>query len=201
MQTITVLDVGIVLALAFGTLNGLRKGAAHQLGSLFFMYVSVILSTRFYHMLLPHALRLLAGAPTVVLKTFLYCLLLMIIYALFGIVLYGVVLNRRPDRRIAKISWKNVRRDATESLGGTLNHLGGLMLGFVTATAWISIGLLILGFFLNYSWLDWDHYRRGLSGTYKTSILVPVFKTFLPYLVGVIEPWFPGGIPAILFIR
>jgi hypothetical protein len=195
------LDVVIVLLIVAGTLNGLRIGAVRQLGNLLFFYISVILSTRFYHMLLPHAKRLLAGAPMIMVETFLFTIILVIVYALLGIALLGYALSRRPERQRRHRNWRDISFHGGESLAKTLNHLAGLAIGFLTISAWIGVGLLVYRFLLGSSWLDWDHYRRGLLRGYRSSVLVPVFKVFLPYVVDSIEPWFPGGLPSIFWLR
>ena len=196
------LDVVIVLLIVIGTLNGLRIGALRQLGNLLFFYISVILSTRFYYMLLPNAKRLLAGAPVIMVETFLFSMILVIVYALLGIALFGYALSRRPDRQRKHTNWRDFgfRHDG-ESVANTLNHLGGLVIGFLTISAWIGVGLIIYRFLLDSSWLDWDHYRRALLRGYHSSVLVPVFNVFLPYVVESIAPWFPDGLPSIFRIR
>lgn len=68
MPGIAVLDVFIVIAIAGGSLNGLRIGAGRQLISLLIFYMSMVLTTRFYRLLLPYVNQLLSGAPTAIVE-------------------------------------------------------------------------------------------------------------------------------------
>lgn len=83
-----------------------------------------------------------------------------------------------------------------QSLVSTLDHLGGIAVGFVTVCLWIGIGLLIYNFMINSPWVEWETHRRRLLRDYQVSALVPVFRVFLPYALRALEPWLPGGLPA-----
>ena len=202
MSKIAVLDIMIVLLIVGGSLNGLRVGALRQLGNLLVFYMSLILTTRFYRLLLPTAKRLLAGAPSAIMEGVLFSLLLVLVYALLGILLLGIALKRKPDRGKKRVNWKRLDRLPGQSLASTLNHLAGLVLGFVTISLWIGIGLLVYRFVIGSSWLDWEKYRIALQADYAKSVLLGVFSSFLPVVIGTLEPWFPNGLPTLfLFTR
>ncbi len=197
MQGITGLDIVIVLLIVGGSLNGLRIGAVRQLASLVVFYLSVILTTRFYRLLLPSARKLLAGAPTAVLEAVIFTVILLVVYALLSLLIINMTTMRNPERGTRRTNWRNPQAKPGESLAGTLNHLSGIPLGFLTVAVWIGIGLLVYRFMLSSSWLDWDDYRQKLAAGYQGSALVPVFRAFLPYVLKTLAPWFPRGLPSI----
>ena len=201
MSRIAVLDVMIILLLVGGSLNGLRIGALRQLGSLLIFYMSLILTTRFYRLLLPPVRRLLAGAPSAIMEGVLFGLLLILVFALLGLLLFGVALKRKPERGKKRVDWRHLDKLPGQSLASTLNHLAGLALGFVTISLWIGVGLIIYRFVIGSSWLDWEKYRLALHADYAKSVLLGVFNSFLPVVIGVIEPWFPNGLPTLFLFN
>jgi uncharacterized membrane protein required for colicin V production len=200
MAKVALLDIAIVVLIVGGSLNGLRIGAIRQLGSLLIFYVSLVLSTRFYHLLLPSAQRLLVGAPGVILESILFLILLVLIYAILGLLILDVALERKPNRAQNRIDWRHLERANGQSFAGVLNHLAGLALGFVTIGFWIGALLIIYNFLISASWLDWENYRLALEADYQKSVLVPVFQNLLPYLIDTLRPWFPAGLPTIFLV-
>ena len=202
MQNITGLDIVMVLLIVGGSLNGLRIGAVRQLAGLLVFYLSVILTTRFYRLLLPSARSLLLGAPTAVLEAVIFTLILLVVYAILSVLIINMTTMRHADRGQKRFNWRNpVQKSPGESLAGTLNHLAGIPLGFFTVAMWIGVGLLVYRFMISSSWLDWEDYRQKLAAGYQGSMLVPIFRTFLPYALKALEPWFPSGLPSIFLIK
>lgn len=200
MKGLVILDVILVLFIVGGSLNGLRIGALRQLASLVTFYISIILTTRFYRSLLPHVERLLSGAPGAVLDGVLFSIILLLLYAVLSIIFFGVVWTNRPFRARRGFNWRKPPDLTGQSVVSIVNHLGGLVIGFVTICCWIAIGLLVLNFMLGSFWFEWEDYRRRLAIQYDLSSLVPVFRRFLPYVIRTINPWFPEGLPT-LFLR
>ena len=197
MGKIAILDIMMLVALVAGSLNGLRVGALRQLASLVTLYLSVILTTRFYQLLLWPVKRLLGGAPSSIVEGVLFVVLLIITFALWACSFSwssSLIGNGEGEN---KINWRDPNHVPGQALAKTLNHLSGLALGFVTASLWIGVGVMIYRFIISTSWLNWESYRTALSTDYGKSVLLNVFKTFLPYVVGTIEPWFPAGLPTI----
>mgnify|MGYP001037247234 CR=1 FL=1 len=195
MPSIAMLDILIVLLIVAGTLNGLRIGAVRQLASLIILYISMILSTRFYRLLLPYVNRLLEGASSVIVEAVVFAVVLLLLFILLSILILGMVMTQRRRRRGRGYNWR-VREDTTaQSLASALNHLGGIAVGFVTIGLWIGIGLLVYRFLLGSSWIEWEAHRQRLARDYEASILVRVFMNFLPYVLRTVEPWLPGGLP------
>jgi len=194
MQGITMLDVLIVLLIVAGTLNGLRIGAARQLVSLVIFYISMILTTRFYRLLLPYVNELLVGAPSAIVEAVLFVVVLLLLYLLLSILILGLAVTQRR-RRGRGYDWRRAEHTAGQSLASTLDHLGGIAIGFLTVGLWIGIGLLVYGFLLGSSWVEWEAHRHRLLQDYQAAILVPVFQNFLPYVLKTIEPWLPQGLP------
>ena len=202
MQSITGLDIVMVLLIVGGSLNGLRIGAVRQLAALAVFYLSVILTTRFYRLLLPSARNLLVGAPTAVLEAVIFALILLVVYAVLSVLIINMTTMRHADRGSKKTAWRNsMQANPGESAAGTLNHLAGIPLGFFTAALWIGVGLLVYRFMISSSWLDWEDYRQKLAAGYQGSMLVPIFRSFLPYALKALEPWFPSGLPSIFLIN
>lgn len=196
MPSIAVLDVFIVLAIAGGSLNGLRIGAGRQVISLIILYMSTVLTTRFYRLLLPYIKRLLSDAPAAIVESVVFLVILLLVFGLLSLLILGFALGQQKERRGTGYNWKRPMDTTGQSLAGTLNHLGGIAVGFVTVCVWIGIGLLIYNFIINSAWAEWENYRRRLLQDYQVSTLVPVFRVFLPYVLRTIEPWLPGGLPA-----
>ena len=195
MPGIAVLDVFIVIAIAGGSLNGLRIGAGRQLISLLIFYMSMVLTTRFYRLLLPYVNQLLSGAPTAIVESLLFTIILLLVFAILSLLILGFAMGQQKERRGTGYNWKRPMDTTGQSLVSTLDHLGGIAVGFVTVCVWIGIGLLIYNFLVNSAWADWESQRRVLLKDYHTSALVPVFRIFLPYVLRTIEPWLPGGLP------
>ena len=200
MGRIALLDVLIVLSIIAGSLNGLRIGAVRQLGSLIVFYMSLILTARFYRLLLPPARRLLAGAPSAMMEGALFTLLLLLIYAILALLIFGLGFQQKPRRGKNRVDWRRMDYLRGQSLASVLNHLGGLVLGFVTISFWIGVGLIVYRFLISSSWLDWDKYRVALEADYQKSVLLSVFRTFLPYFVDTLRPWFPSGLPNLFLL-
>jgi len=184
MPGIAVLDVVMVLALVGGTLNGLRIGALQQVASLVILYVSVVITTRFYRHLLPFANRLLAGAPTAIVEAAVFTAFLVILYLILSILILDLALSRQRERRGTGYNWRHMDFQTGQSLGSVLHPLGG-----------IGIGLLIYRFVLSGNWVQWEDWRHRLLRDYQASILVPAFQIVLPMALKTIEPWLPGGLP------
>jgi len=203
MQNITGLDIVMVLLIVGGSLNGLRIGAVRQVAGLVVFYLSVILTTRFYRLLLPSARNLLVGAPTAVLEAVIFVLILLVVYALLSVLLISMTTMRHPERGSKKQGrWhSSALTSSGESVAGTLNHLAGIPLGFFTAALWIGVGVLVYRFMISSNWLDWEDYRQKLAAGYQGSMLVPIFRSFLPYALKALEPWFPSGLPSIFLIN
>jgi len=165
MQNITGLDIVMVLLIVGGSLNGLRIGAVRQVAGLLIFYLSLILTTRFYRLLLPSARNLLVGAPTAVLEAVIFALILLVVYALLSVLLISMTTMRHPDRGSRKLpNWRNAALTNSGAPGaGTLTHLAGIPLGFFTAAMWIGVGLLVYRFMISSSWLDWEDYRQKLA--------------------------------------
>lgn len=195
MPGIAVLDVVMVLALVGGTLNGLRVGALQQVASLVILYVSVVITTRFYRFVLPFANRLMAGAPTAIVEAAVFTAFLVILYLILSILILDLALSRQRERRGTGYNWRHMDYQTGQSLGSVLNHLGGLAIGFVITAVWIGIGLLIYRFVLSGNWVQWEDWRHRLLRDYQASILVPAFQAVLPLVLKTIEPWLPGGLP------
>lgn len=85
MGKIAILDIVMLIALVAGSLNGLRVGALRQLASLVTLYLSVILTTRFYTLLLRPVKRLLVGAPSSMVEGVLFFVLLIIMFAILSV--------------------------------------------------------------------------------------------------------------------
>jgi hypothetical protein len=196
MSGIAMLDVFIVLAIAGGSLNGLRIGAGRQLISLLILYMSTILTTRFYRLLLPYANRLLSNAPAAIVESVLFMVILLLVFGILSVLILDFAMGQQKERRRTGYNWRRPLDTTGQSLVSTLNHLAGIAVGFVSVCVWISIGLLVYNFLINSPWADWEVHRRRLLGDYQLSSLVPVFRVFLPYVLRTIEPWLPGGLPA-----
>jgi predicted membrane protein len=197
MGKIAILDIVMLVALVAGSLNGLRVGALRQLASLVTLYLSVILTTRFYGLLLGPVKRLLVDAPSSMVEGVLFFVLLIIVFAILSVLFLMIAFPERRRRGQNKVNWRDPNRVPGEGLAKTLNHLGGLALGFITASLWIGVGVMIYRFIIGASWLNWESYRTALSADYGKSVLLTVFKTFVPYVIGIIEPWFPSGLPTL----
>ena len=123
--------------------------------------------------------------------------MLLLIFASLSLLILGFALSKQKERRGTGYNWKRPRDTTGQSLVGTLNHLGGIAVGFVTVCVWIGIGLLIYNFVSSSAWVGMGRPTgERLLHDYQVSTLVPVFRVFLPYVLRTIEPWLPGGLPA-----
>jgi uncharacterized membrane protein required for colicin V production len=74
---------------------------------------------------------------------------------------------------------------------GNLDQVGGLLIGFASTCAWISLAIPLL------SGIPWLPFRASLYEAMRASALVPLFDNLLPLILATLRPWLPGGIPPI----
>lgn len=196
ISNLAVLDIVLVVAMAVGSLDGLRIGALRQFVSLGILYVSVVFTTRFYQYLVARVARFLPGAPMSLLEGVLFGIVLLFTYGILSVLILSAAGGMRRFRH-GGYDWRRPQEPVEQSVLGTVNHVAGIVVGFGMACLWLGLGIYVYRFMLESSWLDWEDYRYLLRNDYLRSTLAPVFLRFLPYALRTIEPWFPEGLPGI----
>ncbi|RLC70212.1 MAG: hypothetical protein DRI52_07515 [Chloroflexi bacterium] len=170
------LDMLLTAALIAGGTMGLFQGLIKQavgLGSLYFALVIATISYRPAGRWLSAAF----GYDRVSSDTLSFMVILAFLY--IGLLLAILDLIRHSKR----------------TPPGTIDRLGGMLLGFLNASIWVAIALSLLSATLGIPWYGYDSIRQAIRHQFQTSALIPVFSYLLPTLLVTVRPFLPSGLP------
>jgi len=176
------LDILILLCLLAGMGLGFTRGFLYQTIGLGVLYLSTVLATSCYT---PLAVRIswLMNIPQSIGDALAFLLILTVATE---------VLNWLIRDALRGIRLPILR---------TVDHLLGLMLGFLAACFWVSLGIMALNFALGPYWFRGREVQALLKETVRESKLAPLMlRSLLPAIVRLIKPWLPTGLPPI-FVR
>jgi uncharacterized membrane protein required for colicin V production len=172
------LDVLLIVALLAGGALGLFQGLIKQAIGLGSLYFALVLSTITYRVS-GGWLSSVFGYDRASAETLSFMVILAVLY--IGLALAILDLT------------KNVKR----SPPGTIDRLGGMVLGFLSVSIWVAIALSLLNSVVSVPWYGYDSFRQAIRGQIQTSALRPVFSYLLPNLLITVRPFLPGGLPSL----
>jgi len=177
-----VLDVIMLLGLVAGVAIGFVRGLVQQAMGLLSIYVSVVVGV-WAHNLFGNAFKSVIPSLSLPAAKFLGFLTALII------MLNALALIARDIEKNAE--WM-------EKIPPMLNQVGGLVLGFATATFWLGLLGVALSVIGNAPWVGAEEAGRTLVTLVDQSILAYVFRYTFRLGLYTISPWIPGGLPEIL---
>ncbi len=175
-------DVSVVVALLFGASVGLFQGLVRQVLFVITAYVSVVLAAQ-YHLLVAGLLEHIfpTGHPTVISLA-----ALGVVFIVTCMALNVLVFFLYHSRVVPAIE--------------VVDHLGGAALGALSTWLILSFVVGIVYFGLAVPWLGWEQVERDLEIELQSSLFRQSLRSTLPVLSEAIKPWFPSGLPALLFV-
>lgn len=178
---LNLVDLIILLTLAFGLVIGYIQGILRQVIWLAALYIAIILGVQ-YHSLVGEWIRALTFQPhpSRIVNAVAFLIIVMVVSFL--------------------LSWLAADAYPTEKLKifPLLNQVGGGVLALVTTTAVLSLLLRIVTFIVGEPWPGNESLRFTVTSGLQTSLLVPMLESLREPLLRTITPWLPAGIPAIL---
>jgi len=171
----TVILGAILISVGIGYIQGFLRQAFTLLG----LYVATILATQ-YHAVVGEWVGWVFVTDAAPRASVAFLLVF------FVAVLFLGWLSRRayPAMRLTK--------------AGVLDNLAGASLGLVTGAIVVIVAGAGLHFAVSTPWPDYDPFRVSLAGQVHTSLLLPMVSSYAPMLFSTLNPWFPGGLPAII---
>lgn len=175
-------DVSVVVALLVGASIGLFQGLVRQIVFVLIAYVSVVLAAQYHFVvadMLEHAFPM--GHPTAI-----SLVALGLVFILSCIALNVLTFFLFHSRAVPAVE--------------AVDHLGGAALG--TLSTWLILSFIvgIVSFSLAVPWLGWEQLERDVEIALQSSLFRQSLRSTLPLLSEAIKPWFPSGLPALLFV-
>ncbi|MBC7249175.1 MAG: CvpA family protein [Anaerolineae bacterium] len=170
------LDVLLTIALIAGGAMGLFQGLIKQVVGLGSLYFSLVVSTIAYR-LVGRWLTSAFGYERAASDALSFMVILIVLY--MGLIL--AVLD--------------LLKNSKQVLPGTLDRLGGMVIGFLNVSIWVAIALSLLNSTVSFPWYGYEGVRQGIANQIRTSALRPVFSYLLPTLLITVRPFLPGGLP------
>ena len=169
-------DVLIAFALIAGVIWGFTHGLVRMALNLLVLYLAVVLAMSFY-VQVGKWIVYLSGGGLIQGAAELSAFLIILILA-------TTILNFIVARAFKDTELPAIRQ---------IDHLGGLVIGFVLAATWISVVLAGLVFAMNTTGVGSDAFRGNILGYMRSSSLVPIFSDVWPIMLATLRPWMPKG--------
>jgi uncharacterized membrane protein required for colicin V production len=185
--------VGFILCL--GIIYGAIRGAVRQLTGILSFWLALVISLWLYR---PFSTRILLGvftdASPAIMDSFAFIILMLVFNV--GILLVFILTSTSPEERHSKKKKKiEDMMDQSErgSFSTIMNAVGGLFMGFITTTLWLSISLALVQYILFSS----SGLGEGIKASMVKSMLLPYFNQVLGYLYLSVKFFTPGELPSI----
>jgi membrane protein required for colicin V production len=176
------LDFVLLFIVLVGALFGFFQRLVRQIGGLVSLYIGLVLASAFYGHLtnwLGSHFRIMSREVGEVLS---FLVIFALVYGLLELIFRRTV----PESRLAFL--------------GVMDQLGGVILGFLATAAQVGVALLILQFVGGITWVRGDSFRLAFLQAFDSSLLAPLFTSYVSLVVGLVQPWLPGGLPS-FFVR
>lgn len=170
-----ILLVGLIAGLAVGYVQGMLR----QLIGLAALYIGAILGAQYYSLISGLIHWPFPEAPPRFANAFGFIFILIAVTSIVSWLVFDTYQNTRL--RPFPI----------------LDHLGGSLLGLITAVIIITIVIPVVTFSTLEPWPWAESTRYLISNGLVTSRLIPVFDLFKPVLLNALGPWMPNGLPTI----
>lgn len=199
------LDVVLLLILVGGMLWGMLDGAIKQFIGIFSLYVGLVASLWIY----PELSSIIGTfLPTITPNgrdTVAFLFLFILIANLLGLAIRFSATppeERRRKKQEEEGVQQAVKKGAERFILAPLNHIGGLIIGFVKTTIWMGIIINVIQFSVSGDpWLGYDGLRRfllaSIQGAQLKSILELVFYYVYVSVKYVSPGQFGGQLPTV----
>jgi len=193
------LDYLLVVLLLVGTFWGLMQGVTRLLTDLLGLYIGLVVTLLLYRPLGGFFKELLPIMSVQGSEALAFALLLMILVNGLGLASRFTGIPPEDRKRKTKLNLEEPTEPGCRRyVWGPLNQLGGLLVGFVVSTVWLSLLLAVLQFMLRTGGEATVSGSGGLRVQLQTSALVSVFNYVVYLIYRSVSFWLPGDqVPAI----
>lgn len=181
------LDLLIIVILLIGTLIGLTRGALAQIASAISIWLGLVAALWLYR---PFSINILQGlgVGSRASDTLAFVVLLIVFFNAFRLIVR--YLTKPPEEKKRKKMSRHdplaeAAKSASQRVAGIFQLLGGMVMGFILTTFWLTIYLAVIQFSLQ------TVTSGGLVSNLRTSTLVPVFNNILSALVVSVDLFVP----------
>jgi len=196
------LDYLVVVLLLLGTFWGAMQGVTRLLTDLLGMYIGLVVTLLAYRPLGHFFTELVPGTSESGSQAFAFVLLMIVVVT--GLSLVSRFTGVPPENR-KRMKKLNVEEPAEPVFQryvlGPLNQLGGVVVGFVVSSFWLSLLLAVLQFLFRSGGGSAVDASRGLRIQLATSALVPVASRVVYLIYRSVSFWFPGEQVPTIFSR
>jgi uncharacterized membrane protein required for colicin V production len=174
------LDYLLILLMVLGLTIGYVQGLLRQVVNLAAMYLGAILAAQYFHLLGTFLKAQLVTTPGTLLNAVSFFIIMFAVTVLLNFLTFD--------------AYKNTKL----TLFPVLDHLGGMLLGFVATWILITLAINVLTFATSaQSWSSAEEVRQVLKNGILGSVIAAATGTTLPTILGTIKPWLPAGLPTI----
>ncbi len=173
------LDLILLAALVAGLGIGYFQGLLRQLVGLAALYIGVILGAQYFLIVSNWIEFAFPQAPIRFVNALGFLAILLSVTSLLNWLIYDAYHSTRL--RFFPL----------------LDHLGGSLLGVVTAAIIIIILMPIVTFAAGEPWPWAESVRQGLITGLGTSQFLPMIEMAKPSMLNALSPWLPGGLPSL----
>jgi uncharacterized membrane protein required for colicin V production len=165
-------DVFIILGVMAGVILGFFRGLIRMALNLAILYVATVLAM-FLYVPFGKFIYRIWGMPKIANEAMAFIIILLIVTAILNVLL------RRTYKDTAL---PGVRQ---------IDQLGGMVLGFLFATLWAGLLLVIMAYALTLVDAEAPGWIQRVVSSFNSSSLVPIFYNFLPFVLVFLKPWMP----------
>lgn len=181
------LDLLIIVILLIGTLIGLTRGAISQIASAISIWLGLVAALWLYR---PFSINIIQGlgVGSRASDTLAFVTLMLVFFNAFRLIVR--YLTKPPEEKKRKKMSRHdplaeAAKSASQRIAGIFQLLGGMVMGFILTTFWLTIYLAVIQFSLQ------TVTAGGLVSNLRTSTLVPVFNDLLSALVVSVDLFVP----------
>ncbi len=176
------LDILLLLLLFLAMFVGYAQGVMRQVINLAALYVAAILAAQ-YHLLLAAGIRsVLVDLPSRFVNGLAFFIIVIVVASIVG----WLALDAYQSMRL--------------NIFPAIDHLGGGVVALITTIVAITLVLPVLSFTSLEVWPTAEPARQFIHDGLTSSNMLQVFESLKPYMLGVLGPWLPGGLPSIFNI-
>ncbi len=180
MYGINWLDLALVIALLAGIGVGYAQGLLRQVISLASLYLGAILAAQYSYLLTGVLDDWFLTTPRALLNLVSFFILLFAVMILLNFLAF------------------DASRSVRLRLFSVVDHLGGMIVGLVSAWILVTIAVNMLSFAIAVpNWAAAEDLRQTLAQLLSDSRLAEATAATLPGIVAAITPWLPVGLPSI----
>jgi hypothetical protein len=181
------LDLLIIVILLIGTLIGLTRGALSQIVSAVSIWLALVTTLWLYRIFSFRILQGL-GLGRTASDTLAFIILLIVLFNAFRLIVR--YLTKPPEEKKKRKKHRDdplaeAAKSASERAVGVFQVLGGMVMGLILTSFWLTIYLAVIQFSLQ------TVTTGGLVSNIRTSTLVPIFNGLLRALVISVDLFVP----------